>query len=215
MAAINFPRHVCIRYTFMDNSFCKNFVHLYINVYIGWAFITREFYYVYCCKMSRMTKMIFIQPILHKGKKLYRQSFNIIILFERVEERLMYQIEDTTVDLSQPCHDNIADKGIAAKSKRSLAYSIPKSQTTREGDGRLEDDPWSTSSRLQEKWRRVRAGEIGGAGEAETRRKTCQFVGCWSYVSATRRKYAPLPFLDATLAEGGGEIFADNREKAR
>lgn len=53
----------------------------------------------------------------------------------------MYQIEGTTVDLSQPRHDNIADKGIAAKSKRSLAYSIPKSQTTREGDGRLEDDP--------------------------------------------------------------------------
>lgn len=125
----------------------------------------------------------------------------------------MYQIEGTTVDLSQPCHGNIADKGIAAKSKRSLAYSIPKSQTTREGDGRLEDDPWSTSSRLQEKWRRVRAGEIGGAGEAETRRKTCQFVGCWSYVSATRRKYAPLPFPDATLAEGGrGDFRRQPRE---
>lgn len=44
--------------------------------------------------------------------------------FERAEERLMYpQIKGTTVDVSQPCRDNVADKGIAAKSKRSLAYS--------------------------------------------------------------------------------------------
>lgn len=33
MTAINFPRHIHIRYTFVDNSFCKNFVYLYTNVY--------------------------------------------------------------------------------------------------------------------------------------------------------------------------------------
>lgn len=61
----------------------------------------------------------------------------------------------------------------------------------REG-GRLQDDPWSTSPRLQEKWRRIRPGEIGkgrGAGggrggKTERRRETCQFVGR-SYMSAT------------------------------
>lgn len=188
MAAINFPCHVCIRYTFMDNSFCENFAHLYANVY--WV----SFYYerillrllLTNVKISHM-KIIFTQAILHKEKKIYRTTiirYNNHFWTSRLEIDVSSNWEYDSWFIAVVPRDNIADKGIAAKSKRSLAYSIPKSQTTREGDG-LEDDPWSTPSRLQEKWRRVRAGEIGGAERAETRRKTCQFVGCWSYVSAT------------------------------
>lgn len=58
----------------------------------------------------------------------------------------------TTIDVSrQSSRDNVADKEIAAKSRRSRSRTHPEIVDDAREGGRLEDDPRSTPPRLQEK----------------------------------------------------------------
>lgn len=70
-----------------------------------------------------------------------------------------------TADISQPRRDNVADKGIAAKFKRT--HPGIADDATREGM-----DDWKTILEVlhrdcKKSGRRIRPGEIGGAGEEQ------------------------------------------------
>lgn len=82
------------------------------------------------------------------------------------------------------------------------------------GDGRLEDNPRSTSPRLQEKWRRIRPeeiGEAGGGGGEENRDKkelpVCRLPElCECNDVNTRLCRSSMQRLPKGLGDAGGKI---------